>query len=252
MGLSFKIVVPFWIDDVVSGSTRLRNVVFIHEELKKLVAYLTENGVDISVEIYDFSPVSVYSGATHNSFPLGEFRKSEKWNYIIEKCQADYFIGLDSDMFIHPEDYKSFHSLLQMEDLKQICLFNTRCVQDWDVDQVDWEGHDVANLPKLNLHYYCTIGHTGSFGGLWICPTHVLKKAGGFNENIKFRGDEDGELLTRVLQLENNDWQIHNINLRKISHIVPIHLPHVYHFGNPLYQSKNNHGGEWSPRTTWK
>jgi hypothetical protein len=248
MNYTFKISVPFWTDiDNIEKSTRVRNVQFVAVELQKLVTYLRGRGIDIDFTIYDFSPEPVIEGAVHKSFPLGAFRKSEKWNFILEQTNTDYFIGLDSDMFIHEEDYEKFYNLLCVPNNEHMMLFNTRCVQDWDTDKVDWKGHDTSNLPGLNLHMYCSYGHVGSFGGLWICPTHFLKEAGGFNENIKFRGDEDGEMYTRIIRtnIEREKY------VKRILDIIPIHLPHVYHMGDPLYQNKNEHNGEWQPRTEW-
>jgi hypothetical protein len=249
MNYSFKICIPFWVDIAdVKASTRVRNVAFIKEEVEGLVTYLQQRGVNITSEVYDFSPEPVISGATHKSFPLREFRKSEKWNFILKQTHSDYFIGLDSDMFIHPVDYEVFHQLLQVTDNKQIFVFNTKCVRDEDVNKVDWVGHNTNNLLELNLHYYCSYGGTGSFGGLWICPTHLIKQAGGFNENLKYRGHEDGDLYTRITNSQHESMQ-HSLN--RIINLVPIHLPHVYHFYDPLYQSPNSFEGDWEPRNDW-
>jgi predicted glycosyltransferase involved in capsule biosynthesis len=248
MKYSFKICVPFWVDiEDIQASTRVRNVLFIQEQIRRLTTFLKSKGNDVTFDIYDFSPEPVIPGAIHKPFPLGSFRKAEKWNLILSETHTDYFIGLDSDMFIHQSDFESFHELIQVNDKKQVMLFNTRCIQDHDVDKVDWDGGDVDNLLALQMHLYCSMGHTGTFGGLWVCPLHLIKNVGGFNENIKYRGDEDGELFTRITNPKDNDWLIENVKVNRILDIIPIHLPHIYRFFDPNYQSPNSHHGDWTP-----
>lgn len=247
--MTFKICVPFWLDIADSeNSTRLRNVRFGDFELKKMTSYLREKGIDISYEIFDFSPSPVF-GTHIPGFGLGEFRKSEKWNQIIDRTFSDIFIGIDSDMFIHEVDYEAFAETLLKCTSNDIFLHNCKCIWDADLGKIDWDGHDTSCLVGLNMHHYQSIGNTCSFGGLWVCPTKFLKDIGGFNENLKYRGHEDGEILTRILR-EFRGVAI----LNKISTYVPIHLPHIYHFADSRYHNPENNklnGGDWQPRTVW-
>lgn len=248
--MTFKICIPFWIDiDDADSSTRLRNVKFVDYELTKMMSYLQQKGLNITYTIYDFSPENVLPGATHQSFPLAEFRKSEKWNFIINDTRSDMIIGLDSDMFIHEADYDPFYDKMINAGPDDIFLFNCRCIWDADVNKVDWVGHDTSNMINMNMHKYMSEGHTGSFGGLWVCPTKFLKNIGGFNENLRWRGHEDGEILTRITKEFKE-----KVRLNRVHEFIPIHLPHAYHFSDERYHNPERNqlnGGNWEPRKQW-
>lgn len=229
MKLKFQINIPYWIDKDCDKSTRLRNVRFVARETMHLCYFLRLSGIDIDYQVWDFSPVQTYEGAIHvPGYQLGEFRKSEKWNEIIRRTNADIFVGLDSDVFIHESDYEKFLDLL-CEDF-QIYLFNAACIHESLVDKIDWSGLDNSHLIDLPKHLYQTPPNVCSFGGLWICPTQVLKDVGMFCEYHKVRGDEDGTILSNIYKTHKD------LKIRKVAYeFYPIHLPHEYDFSNPLY-----------------
>ena len=80
---SLSLNMKFW-DDGQPDSTRIRNVKFSWNELKKLSSYLNANGITTEASLYDFSPEQIISDAIHISYPLGVYKKAEKTNIILK------------------------------------------------------------------------------------------------------------------------------------------------------------------------
>ena len=97
--ISISINMKFW-DDGQPNSTRIRNVNYSWNELKKLSFFLKKNNVNVSESLYDFSVTQLIPDSKHISYPLGEYKKAEKTNIILrDKKDYDFFMMMDCDTF---------------------------------------------------------------------------------------------------------------------------------------------------------
>jgi hypothetical protein len=120
----------FW-DDGQNNSTRIRNVNFCWGELKILANYLYSNGVDCSVELFDFSPNKIIEDATHIPYPLGEYKKGEKTNIILKKkSQHDFFMMIDCDAFFDRDDYPFLLDLIRNLSIGDVLTFDLAKLRD--------------------------------------------------------------------------------------------------------------------------
>lgn len=234
MDLSFKINVPFWTTlNPEESQTRLNNIRFLTSNLTDLTNYLRSRGVNISYEIFDFSIESIATvPVTHIPFgKKGEFRKSEKLNILIERTVEDIYIGWDADIVVKHSDFENFYqTLLEHNIAGYYNSFNAKSI-DTPQSHIDYVNFSTDNLESLPGHMYHDI--TLCLGGLFLIPTQYLKLAGGYNEKITHRGDEDGELHDRF-QRE------YGIYRKPVTHFYSYHLPHIYDFSNSLYQKHPN------------
>lgn len=236
--LSFKINVDYWTalpED--EAETRLNNLKFVSSHLEKFVPFLQENGINVTYEIFDFSPQpQQHVRATHIPFgSLGEFRSSEKYNIMIDRTTEDVFVGWDADIVIDDEDWNAFlHVFKEFKVNMYYNSFSLYCVSEHERHQVDYITYSTSGLKYLPGHYYVGKEGTMSMGGLFICPTEYLKRIGGFNSKFKYRGEHDGEIHDRL----QKEMPVSNIRT-PVQTFHPIHLPHIYTFANPLYGTKN-------------
>lgn len=235
MNISFNTI--FW-DDGLDNSDRIKSARFTSVKLIELCEHLKQNGVECVYNFYDFSPTKIIDNSIHIPFPLGEFRKSEKLNLIIkEQSTSEFICVVDSDCFFHKSDFSNF--------LETIHKLNEYDIITFDAAKLDKTSSELIMIDDENLNTIefsyaysgdkhqgpLSGGRRGGFGGIFICKTKLLIDFGGFNEDYKTWGGEDGELLDRILQSYN-----HN-KLLPIRNYSPFHLHHFSDWGNPKYKS---------------
>lgn len=236
--LSFKINVDYWTalpED--ERNTRLDNLRFVNNHLEKMVPFLQQNGINITYEIFDFSPEPQTDvKVTHIPFGnLGEFRSSEKYNIMIDRTSEDVFIGWDADVVIDDEDWDSFLQVFKNFTIDGYYnSFSLYCISDSERSNIDYITYSTTGLKNLSGHYYVGKENTMSMGGLFICPTQYLKMIDGFNPKFKYRGEHDGEIHDRL----QKKLPVSDIR-SAVRSFHPIHLPHIYTLANPLYGTLN-------------
>lgn len=234
---SLSVNMKFW-DDGQPESTRIRNVKYSWEELKKFTSYLKEEGLDVDCFLFDFSPEKIIDDSIHISYPLGEYKKAEKTNIILKKnSHYDFFMMIDCDAFFHEEDYPKFLELFKSLEENNVITFDLAKLNDnvvdylidgkFHIDKADWSYAYSGNRSNGPLSH-----HVGGLGGVYICYTKLLINLGGFDEKFVGWGGEDGEMMDRI-------WTNGYSNkIRPTRNFAPFHLPHYYDWGNIKYTKR--------------
>jgi predicted glycosyltransferase involved in capsule biosynthesis len=236
---SLSLNMKFW-DDGQPDSTRIRNVKFSWDELKKFTSYLNDNGINTNCSLYDFSPEKIIEDSIHISYPLGIYKKAEKTNIILkEQKDYDFFMMIDCDAFFHEDDYTNFLSLFKGLTKGDVITFDLAKLDSnindyiidnqFKIDNADWSYAYSGNRKNGPLN-----GYIGGLGGVYICDTNLLIELGGFDETYVGWGGEDGEMLSRI-------WSTtipHQF--KPIRNFAPFHLPHFSDWGNKLYNERFN------------
>ena len=234
---SLSLNMKFW-DDGQPNSTRIRNVKFAWEELKKLTDFLNRNGINAVCNLYDFSEKRIISESKHISYPLGEYKKAEKTNIILkEQSHLDFFMMVDCDAFFHYDDFSKFLELIKSLEKGDVITFDLAKLEDnvsnylinnkFYPEKANWSyaySGDRENGPLSS--------HVGGLGGVYICDTKLLIDLGGFDEKYTGWGGEDGDMLGRIWYSEIPH------KFRPTKNFAPYHLPHYYDWGNPLYSQR--------------
>ena len=119
---SLSLNMKFW-DDGQPDSTRIRNVNYSWDQLKKLTKFLKDNGLIADCFLYDFSPSKIIDESIHIPYSLGEYKKAEKTNIILkERTNYDFFMMVDCDAFFNEDDYSNFLTLFVL--IAAIILLN--------------------------------------------------------------------------------------------------------------------------------
>jgi len=234
---TISINMKFW-HDGYANSTRLRNVKFCWKELKKLAAYLLDNNVTASVNLYDFSETQIIEDATHISYPVGTYKKAEKTNIILkQQAGSSFFMMIDSDAFFDSVDYDFVLDIIKNLKNGDIVTFDLAKlndnVNDYIIDNIfyknlaDWSYAYAGNRDNGPL-----AGHNGGLGGVYICDTNILLSLGGFDEKYIGWGGEDGDMLSRIWYSDLPH------NFKPTRHFAPYHLPHLSDWGNELYSQR--------------
>ena len=236
---SISLNMKFW-DDGQPDSTRIRNVNFSWEELKKLSTYLNDNGINAKASLYDFSPEQIISDSIHISYPLGVYKKSEKTNIILkDKQNYDFFMVIDCDAFFHVQDYEKLLELIKSLDKGDVCTFDLAKLNDnvsdyivddnFIIERADWSYAYSGSKENGPLRH-----HTGGLGGVYISDTKLLISLGGFDEKYVGWGAEDGDMMDRIY----NSKIFHRI--KPTNSFAPFHIPHLSEWGNEKYYKRFN------------
>jgi predicted glycosyltransferase involved in capsule biosynthesis len=169
------------------------------------------------------------------------YKKSEKLNKIIlENNHYNYFMMIDGDCFFHKNDYDKLLYIINNLNTDDIITFDAAKLYEdifdkyminntFIVENADWVYAYSGNKDKGPLYH--TIG---GLGGTYIIDTNILIKCGGYNENIKTWGHEDGEILQRIGEKGIN------VNYKPTRSFAPFHLPHFSDWGSEKYFIRNN------------
>jgi predicted glycosyltransferase involved in capsule biosynthesis len=236
--LNISINMKFW-DDGQPNSTRIRNVNYCWNELKKLATFLKKQNINTSESLYDFSPVQLISDSKHVPFLLGEYKKAEKTNIILQdKRDYDFFMMMDCDAFFHIDDYNKLLEIISNLKKGDIITFDLAKLKDnvsdyiignvFDISKADWS---YAYSGKKENGPFGG-GYLGGLGGVYICDTSLLLELGGFDEKYKGWGGEDSEMLDRIIYSKKPHL------LTPTRNFAPFHLPHFSDWGNELYKTR--------------
>lgn len=232
--VSISLNMKFW-DDGKDDSTRIRNVKFSWDELKKLSLFLSSKGVLSKPTLYDFSEKRIIDDSTHIPYPLGIYKKAEKTNTILnQRLGYDFFMMIDCDAFFHEEDYEKLLEVILNLNKGDVITFDLgklhNNVSDYLVgnkfikENSNWDfaySGDKSNGP-LN-------GRIGGLGGVYICDTDLLNNLGGFDTKFETWGGEDGDMMDRIMSSNIKH------NIIPIRNFFPFHLPHFIDWGNKNY-----------------
>lgn len=235
--MSISINMKFW-DDGQPNSTRIRNVKFCWDELKRVTNFLKGKEIIVDCFLYDFSPSRIIDDSIHIPYPIGTYKKAEKTNLILkERKTYDYFMMMDCDAFFYDEDYDNLLNLINNLQKGDVITFDLAKLND-NVDSylvndkfiksmADWSYAYSGNRENGPLHQYL-----GGLGGVYISDTKLLIDLGGFDEKYIGWGGEDGDMLGRIWASEITHRIIPTKNF------APYHLPHYYDWSNKNYSQR--------------
>lgn len=229
----------FW-DDGCENSTRLRNVSFTWKQLKNLSVFLNQTGLDCTSKLYDFSPNKIIEDSNHIPYELGEYKKSEKTNRILnENDEFDFVFMFDCDAFFSIDDYEKVSNVLKDLKFGDMITFDLAKLEDRDVDfiikngYVDKENTDWSYAYSGEKKYGpLAHGHRGSLGGVYLCDIKLIMSNGGFDESYVGWGGEDGKMVDKIC---SSGMLYSHISIKDFS---PFHLPHFYDWGNEKYSKR--------------
>jgi len=236
---SISLNMKFW-DDGHENSTRIRNVNFSWNELKKLTKYLQNNGINVSSTLYDFSPEQIMPDSIHISYPLGVYKKAEKTNIILkDKKNYDFFMMIDCDAFFYEKDYEVLFNLIKGLNKGDVCTFDLAKLED-NISDYIIDGNFI--IDKANWSYAYSGArengplrhHTGGLGGVYLCDTELLLSLGGFDEKYEGWGGEDGDMMGRIYYTHITH------SIKPTNNFAPFHLPHFSDWGNKHYSQRFN------------
>ena len=230
--MSCELVMLFWTDGV-PDSTRTRNCKFAWNYLQRLEDHAQSHGVDIKCRLIDHSPEQLVIGeqVTHDPYPLGVYKRSEKINKALNSCSADFFGVMDSDAFFHPDSGPEIIELLDNLTKSNVYTFDLKDVTNY---------HEVVNFNDNTINL-SDIEYASRFpgdcnpglGGFFICCTETLKSKEGFNENFETWGGEDGDCFSKM-------WDDPAVHTHKVD-IDLYHIPHFCDRENILYFNRDEY-----------
>lgn len=232
------LAMKFWTDGH-DNSTRIRNVKYTWNKLKKLNNFFNDKNLNSVAKLYDFSPTKIIDEAIHHQFELGSYMKSAKTNVVINSnLDCDFMFMFDCDAFFIEEDFNFLLDIINsLEkgnfitfDLAKLNIVDSISVIENDyVDlSFDWS---YAYSGKKDRGPLCC-GHRGSLGGVYICDLNLLRELNGFNEEYIGWGGEDSEMVDRIISSGKNYKHI------SINKIAPFHLDHFSDWSNEKYNKR--------------
>jgi len=234
---SISLNMKFW-DDGQPDSTRIRNVIYSWDQLKKFTSFLKSEGITADCFLFDFSPEKIIEDAIHIPYPLGEYKKAEKTNIILKQnSDYDFFMMIDCDAFFHEDDYQNFLNLYKSLEENNVITFDLAKLFDnvsdylidgvFNKDKADWSYAYSGDRSKGPLN-----GHSGGLGGVYICYTKILTDLNGFDEKYVGWGGEDGDMMGRI-------WEAGFVNkIKPTRNFAPFHLPHYFDWYNINYTKR--------------
>lgn len=215
MKISFNI--PFW----YKNQERFENLMITHKVLKNLQNYLILNGLDVEVNVFEFSEDQQYYKDSVYIPLKGDYSKSVKLNKalkILNNRKVDIVSFVDADCFIDLLDYRKVLSFLkEFDETKYYCNNLTKL---GSTKYLDCETYGVTPF-----YTYYNSGIINGLGGIWFCDFSTLYEIGGFDERYTSWGLEDEDIGKRLtlkgLQFSQLPFKVY-------------HLPH------PVESSKQN------------
>lgn len=237
----FNFCMIYW-SDGKCDSYRELNAIYCYNQLKRLVRYLLESGINCECRLYDFS---INKNINFPDFHVPQlatktFNKAAKLNYIInDNLTCDFLCLIDADEFIYEGDYKK---LLQVLNDANELTINT-----FDAAKLDKE----VSISVRNGNYVCfedtdwwyayggkkdngALPHnSGGLGGFFIISRELIARH-KYDETFTTWGGEDGELLKRILESESS------IGVKPIRDFTPFHLYHDADFNDKNYYNSGD------------
>lgn len=233
--INILLTMKFWTDGY-ENSTRVRNVNYSWEKLKKLNTFLQGNGINSVAKLYDFSPDKIIDEAIHHPFELGSYMKAAKTNVIInDNSDCDFMFMFDCDAFFLDEDFPYLKNIIELLEDGDMVTFDLAKLGETDSISViekdyvdlsfDWS---YAYSGDKNKGPLCC-GIKGGLGGVYICDLNLLRSVGGFDEKYIGWGGEDSEIIDRIY---SSGKKYRHLPINKIA---PFHLAHFTDWSNEKY-----------------
>lgn len=188
MKISFNI--PFW----YKNQERFENLMITHKVLKNLQNYLILNGLDVEVNVFEFSEdQQYYKDSVYIPIP-GSYNKSLKVNHALKylnQSSPDIVSFVDGDCFVDKKDYPRVLDLLQSIDTTKYYCNNL----------IKLEVRQFFNQNTFEVEPFYKFENSGridGLGGIWVCDFKTLYEVGGFDERYTGWGREDEDLGKRL------------------------------------------------------
>lgn len=236
----FKILIScaFWTDGK-PNSTRERNVHYTWSRMKHLSEFLKENNLNCETKIYDFSPTKIVSDSVHIPYKLGEYKKAQKVNIILnDNKNFDFVMMFDSDCFFIESDYDKILKTLKSLNYNDVVSFDCAKLDEGSISSIIENNYlDVENTDwwfafsgeKKNGPLFA--GIRGGLGGVYIADLKLLNNIGMFDEKYRGWGEEDQEIINRIYSYPSHC----HISIRDF---FPFHLPHFVDLENLEYTKR--------------
>lgn len=180
------------------STERKENFKFSLFQLKKLVSFLTEKGLECSIYPYCFGREKI-----ENSFHINlkelNYHRSFKINYVLksiiaDEIQPDIFCCLDSDIFILEQDYEKFLNYINNTNFK-----NTFLTAKWydSFSREDFNFNDYTYSSNIRVE---TI-RSSDASGFFLVDFEILKFIGGYDERFTVWGGEDNDIAKRLQKI---------------------------------------------------
>jgi len=211
-----SINIPFW----YNKEDRLTNLKGSFKSLRNLQKYLTNNGLDVDINVFEFSEErQCFGGSVYLPVEKG-YNKSIRLNYALkwlkQNRSVDIVSFVDSDCVIDTIDYtKVLKQFTNFDKSKYYCNNLTKLGKK-----------EYFNEETLSLTPFYTFHNSGiinGLGGIWICDFNTLYEIGGFDERYTGWGREDEDVGKR-LYLKGLEFE--QLNFK------------VYHLPHPLEETK--------------
>ncbi|WP_282460086.1 hypothetical protein, partial [Mycoplasmopsis arginini] len=121
MSNKISINIPFW----YSKEDRLSNLKTSFKSLRNLQKYLTNNGLDVDINVFEFSEEKKFENSIF--LPIGkEYNKSYKLNHALkwlnQNQKPDICCFIDSDCVVDTKDYpKILEQFTNFDKSKYYC-----------------------------------------------------------------------------------------------------------------------------------
>ena len=188
--MKISINIPFW----YSNEERLYNLNITYKTLKHLQSYLTLNGLDVDVNVFEFSKDKQYFKDSVYIPIYGNYEKSLKINTALQflnQNPPDIISFIDGDCFVDKKEYsKVLNTFQTFNPLKYYCN-----------NLIKLENHFFFNQDTFEVTSCIQFKDSGTIdglGGFWMCDFKTLYEIGGFDEQYKGWGREDEDLGKRL------------------------------------------------------
>jgi len=206
--MKISINIPFW----YSKEDRLNNLKISFKSLRNLQKYLKENGLDVDINVFEFSEERQCFGDSVY-LPIGKgYSKSIRLNYALKwlkhNKKVDIVSFIDSDCVIDSKDYpKVLEQFTNFDKSKYYCNNLTK------LDKKEY--FNIETLTVGGFYAFINSGIINGLGGMWICDFDTLYEIGGFDERYTGWGREDEDagkrLYLKGLEFKQLDFKVYHL-----------------------------------------
>lgn len=206
--MKISINIPFW----YNNEERLGNLKASFKSLRNLQKYLQINGLDVDINVFEFSEERQCFGDSVY-LPIGKgYNKSIRLNYALKwlkhNKKVDIISFIDSDCVIDIIDYPKV--------LKQFTTFDKSkyyCNNLTKLDKKEYFNEETLSLAPF--YTFINSGIINGLGGMWICDFDTLYEIGGFDERYSGWGKEDEDVGKRLylkgLEFEQLGFKVYHL-----------------------------------------
>jgi len=193
-----SINIPFW----YSKEDRLSNLKTSFKSLRNLQKYLTNNGLDVDINVFEFSEErQCFGGSVYLPVEKG-YNKSIKLNYALKWLKRNRSVDIvsfvDSDCVVDTKDYpKILEQFTNFDKSKYYCNNLTK------LDKTEY--FDIEQLTLKPFYTFVNSGIINGLGGMWICDFNTLYEIGGFDEDVGKR------LYLKGLEFEQLNFKVYHL-----------------------------------------